>query len=55
MTTPMKLAVLAALCLGAWFYWSPHQSCVRAQLADKTLPVTEAEAHLICGRWLNQK
>lgn len=36
-------------------YFSPYLSCVRAQVADKQHPMTEAEAHLECGRWIREK
>ena len=36
-------------------YFAPHSQCVRAQVADKTHPMTEADAHLECGRWMRSK
>lgn len=56
---------IIAVCVGIAFlfftviasshYFSAHQSCVRAQMADKANPMSEADAHLTCGRWMNQK
>lgn len=47
------LCLCAVLVVGAYF--DPHSQCVRAQVADKTHPTSEADAHLECGRWLNRK
>jgi hypothetical protein len=51
----LLLATLGAICIAGERYTSPHHSCVHAQVSDKEHPMSEAEAHLTCGRWLNGK
>ena len=46
--------ILSIIIFGAE-YSMPYKSCVRAQIADQSAPTTEAEAHLICGRWVGWK